>query len=63
MHVNNGKKVKYITLHGLTHPTKFQKTSIQDATKQFASEGQEIALTAFNNYELITKSFKKNLLL
>ncbi len=52
----NGKKVKYISLNGLKHPTKFQKTSVTDATKQFAAEGHEIAITLFKNYDLIINS-------
>ncbi|MBE9481627.1 MAG: glycosyltransferase, partial [Bacteroidetes bacterium] len=49
----NGKKVKYISLNGLKHPTKFQKTTVINATKQFAAEGHEIAITLFKNYDLI----------
>ncbi len=49
----NGKKVKYILLNGLKHPTKYQKTSVTDATMQFAAEGHEIVITLFKNYDLI----------
>ena len=52
----NGKKVKYISLNGLKHPTKFHKTSVINATKQFAAEGHEIAITVFKNYDLIINS-------
>ncbi len=51
----HGKKVKYTLLNGLTHPTKYDKTSPGKATKEFISEGQEIAVTLLKNYDLITK--------
>ncbi|MCB2196697.1 MAG: glycosyltransferase family 2 protein [Bacteroidetes bacterium] len=52
----HGKKVKYTLLDGLTHPTKYGKTSPAKATKEFISEGQEIAVTLLKNYDLITKT-------
>jgi len=52
----NGKRVKYISLKGVKHPTKFQKTSVTDATKQFAAEGIEIFKTILKNYTLLLKS-------
>ena len=52
----NGKRVKYIVLPGLIHPTKFKKTSTLKATKEYVNEGHEIALTALSNYELILQS-------
>ena len=55
---STGKTVEYVMLKGLVHPTKFQKTSVIKASKQFVSEGQEIAITAFNNYDLIIKSIR-----
>ena len=55
---SQGKRIKYVMLKGLVHPTKFQKTSVIKASKQFVSEGQEIAITAFNNYDLIIKSIR-----
>ena len=51
----HGKKVKYTLMDGLTHPTKYGKTSPGQATKEFISEGQEIAVTLLKNYDLITK--------
>ena len=57
----NGKRVKYIVLQGLIHPTKFQKTSTLKATKEFVNEGREIALTALSNYELILQTIKNTL--
>ena len=53
-----GKKVKYIMLNGLKHPTKFDKVSKQQAIKEFVKEGHQIALTAFKNFDLITSSIK-----
>ncbi|MCK4678167.1 MAG: glycosyltransferase family 2 protein [Bacteroidales bacterium] len=55
---STGKTVKYVMLKGLVHPTKFQKTSVIKASKQFVSEGREIAITAFNNYDLMIKSIR-----
>ncbi|HAF30910.1 MAG TPA: hypothetical protein DCG75_17875 [Bacteroidales bacterium] len=52
----HGKKIKYTLLNGLTHPTKYDKTSPGKATKEFISEGQEIAITLLKNYDLITKT-------
>jgi len=57
----NGKTAKYIALYGLKHSTKFQKTSIIKATRQFASMGQDIAITTYENYELVIKSLKTTL--
>ncbi len=51
----HGKVVKYTLLDGLTHPTKYDKTSATKATSEFISEGKEIAVTLLNNYDLITK--------
>jgi len=51
----HGKKVKYTLLEGLLHPTKFNKTSKTKATKEFISEGHEIAVTLLKNYDLIAK--------
>ena len=53
-----GKKVKYVMLNGLKHPTKFDKVSKQQALKEFVKEGHQIALTAFKNFDLITSSIK-----
>ncbi len=51
----HGKRIKYTLLDGLTHPTKYDKTSPTKATKEFISEGQEIAATLLKNHDLITK--------
>ena len=60
------KRVKYVMLEDLIHPTKFGKTNQYQATKEFIFEGHQIALTAFNNYGLISKiimnKFKRTML-
>jgi glycosyltransferase involved in cell wall biosynthesis len=55
------KSVKYILLDGLKHPTKFDKTSTPQAIKEFVHEGHQIALTAFKNFDLISKSIKNTI--
>jgi len=50
------KRVKYVMLEGLKHPTKFDKASGQSqAIKEFVLEGHQIALAAFNSFNLLTK--------
>lgn len=50
------KKVKYVMLEGLKHPTKFDKASSKSrAIKEFAMEGHQIALALFNNFNSLTK--------
>lgn len=51
----HGKKIKYIILDGLMHPTKYGKTTPLKATAEFLSEGQEIAQTLIKNHDLILK--------
>jgi glycosyltransferase involved in cell wall biosynthesis len=52
----HGKSVKYVMLEELKHPTKFDKASSQSkAVKEFVLEGHQIALTAFNSFNLLTK--------
>ena len=60
---SEGKKVKYIMLSGLIHPTKFEKVSKQQAVIEFIKEGQQIALSVLNNYDLAVKSLKKLILI
>jgi len=55
------KRVKYVMLAGLKHPTKYEKTNQFQATKEFVSEGHQIVLTAFNNFKLVSKIIKNNL--
>jgi len=54
------KTVKCVLLEGLKHPTKFDKTSQSKAIKEFALEGHQIVLTAYNNFNLIYKIIKNN---
>ena len=50
------KSVKYIMLKGLKHPTKFDKANGKSqAIKEFVLEGHQIALAAFNSFNLLTK--------
>jgi len=58
---SEGKRVKYVMLKGLKHPTKFDKVSKQQAFKEFVKEGHQIALTAFKNFDLITSSIRNKL--
>ena len=58
---SEGKKVKYIMLDGLKHPTKFDKTNTPQAMKEFVQEGHQIAITAFKNFNLITKTIKNTI--
>ncbi|MBI5218530.1 MAG: glycosyltransferase family 2 protein [Bacteroidia bacterium] len=55
------KRVKYVMLNGLKHPTKFEKTNQLQAMKEFVLEGHQIALTTFNNFNLISKVIKNNI--
>ena len=56
-----GKKVKYIMLPGLRHPTKFDKTSSSKAMEEFIKEGHQIAVTALENYNLVAKALLKKI--
>lgn len=50
------KSVKYTMLEGLKHPTKFDKANGKlQAIKEFVLEGHQIALAAFNSFNLLTK--------
>jgi len=51
----HGKKVKYTILEGLTHPTKFEKTTAARATWEYIAEGGQIAEALLRNYDLILK--------
>lgn len=51
-----GKRIKYVLMKGLKHPTTYEKTgSFSGATKKYLSEGNEIARTIVNNYDLINQ--------
>ncbi len=58
---SEGKKVKYVMLESLKHPTKFEKVKTQQAIKELVTEAYEIALTMFKNFNLISKSIKNKL--
>ncbi|HAN18835.1 MAG TPA: hypothetical protein DCQ24_09225 [Bacteroidales bacterium] len=55
---SEGKKIKYVMLNGLIHPTKFDKTNSSQAIMEFMKEGHQIAQTVFKNYDLVTKTIK-----
>ncbi len=55
------KTLKFIHLETLKHKSKFQKMSSAKATASYINEGWEIALTAFNNIELIGKALKNQI--
>ena len=56
-----GKRIKYVLLEGLSHPTTFDKTSTVKATKKYFIEGHEIALTYMDNYELIIRRIENQI--
>jgi len=51
-----GKRVKYVRLVHLYHPTKFEKTSQSQALKEFAYEGHHITFTYISNPSLVFKA-------
>ncbi|MGA1977443.1 MAG: glycosyltransferase family 2 protein [Bacteroidales bacterium] len=55
------KKVKYVMLAGLIHPTKFEKTTQLKALTEYFIEAHQIALIAFNNYKYVSKIVRNNL--
>jgi len=55
------KKIKYVNLQDLKHPTKFDKTNSHSALKEFFKEGQQIFHTAFINRDLVTKSIRNSI--
>jgi len=57
---SEGKRIQYILLEGLVHPSEYGKTSTIKATTKYVKEGGEIAAAMMNNYELILKRFNKN---
>lgn len=56
---SNGKRIEYVKLENLIHPSKFDKTSSVNAVKEFVIEGKEIGLTAVKNYDLVYRSLKQ----
>ena len=51
----HGKRIRYVYLEGLKTLTKYKKTTLIKATKQYFSEGHEIASTIIKNYDLLYK--------
>ena len=55
----NGKRISYVLLNGLIHPSTFEKSgSVNIATKKYIKEGKEIAMTLMNNQDLINQRVK-----
>ena len=51
-----GKRIKYVLMKGLKHPTTYEKSgSVNIATKKYLNEGKEIAMTLLNNQDLINQ--------
>jgi glycosyltransferase involved in cell wall biosynthesis len=51
-----GKRIKYVLLKDLKHPSTYQKSdSLVSATKKYLSEGHEIATTLVKNHNLIAQ--------
>jgi glycosyltransferase involved in cell wall biosynthesis len=55
---SQGKRIGYVKLLGLKHPSKFVKTNQKQAMKEFLFEGYQISHTTFNNFHLISKIIK-----
>jgi len=54
-----GKRINYVLLKGLKHPTTYEKSgSVNIATKKYLNEGKEIAITLMNNQDLINQRVK-----
>ena len=52
----NGKRIKYVLMKGLKHPSTYEKSgSVSTATKKYIDEGKEIAMTIMNNHDLINQ--------
>jgi glycosyltransferase involved in cell wall biosynthesis len=57
----HGKRIKYVYLEGLRTLTKYEKTSLFEATRQYFSEGHEIASAILKNYDSIFKIAKSSI--
>jgi glycosyltransferase involved in cell wall biosynthesis len=57
----HGKRISYVFLEGLKTLNKYEKTTLIKATKQYFSEGREIASTIIKNYDLIFKIAKSSI--
>ncbi len=54
-----GKRINYVLLKGLKHPTTYEKSgSVSMATRKYLNEGREIATTLMNNQDLINQRVK-----
>ena len=49
------KKVKYVSLENLSHPSKFQKTKFPIAIKEYIMAGYQILETIFSNFNVSMK--------
>ncbi len=58
---SENKRIKYVTLSGLMHPTKFDKTTTARAMKELILEGHQITRTAFKHFNLVRKSIKNQI--
>ena len=57
----HGKRISYVYLEGLRTLNKYEKTTLVKATRQYFSEGGEIASTILKNYDLIFKIAKSSI--
>lgn len=57
----HGKRIRYVYLEGLRTLNKYEKTTLINATRQYFSEGHEIASTIIKNYDLIFKVARSSL--
>ena len=57
----HGKRISYVFLEGLRTRNKYEKTTLIKATRQYFSEGREIASTIIKNYDLIFKIAKSSI--
>jgi len=55
------KRIKYVYLEGLRTLTKYEKTTLFEATRQYFNEGHEIASAIIKNYDSIFKIAKSSL--
>lgn len=56
---SRGKRIMSVILDGLAHPNKYEKTTPLNATKEFISEGHEIAATLLNNPGFVVERIKR----
>ena len=56
-----GKRIKYVYLEGLRTLTKYEKTTLFEATRQYFSEGHEIASAIIKNYDSMFRIAKSSI--